>query len=73
MIAYNNLYKKVISFENLILAWKKARKGKTKKSYVIEFENNIFYNLMALHYELKLYIMNLNIKPIIQNFLRILF
>ena len=49
----NNLYEKIISFENLILAWKKARKGKTKKVYVIKFEEELFCNLMALHYELK--------------------
>ena len=49
----NNLYSQIISLENLILAWKKARKGKTKKNYVIEFEEELFYNLMALHYELK--------------------
>ena len=49
----NNLYNQIISFENLILAWKKARKGKTKKDYVIKFEEQIFNNLMSLHYELK--------------------
>lgn len=48
-----NIYEKVISFENLILAWKKARKNKTQKDYVILFERDLFYNLMALHYELK--------------------
>ena len=53
MKTYNNLYNKIISFENLILAWKKARKRKTKKSYVLEFESELFYNLIALHYELK--------------------
>ncbi len=53
MKTYNNLYAKIISFENLILAWKNARKGKTKKSYVIEFERDLFNNLMNLHYELK--------------------
>ncbi len=53
MKTYKNIYKEIISFENLILAWKKARKGKTSKFYVIEFENELFYNLMALHYELK--------------------
>lgn len=47
-----NLYSKIVSFENLILAWKKARKHKTKKHYVIEFEENLFINLMNLHYEL---------------------
>ncbi|MFH1802677.1 MAG: reverse transcriptase/maturase family protein [archaeon] len=50
-----NLFNEVISFENLIIAWKKARKGKTKKSYVIKFEEELFCNLMALHYELKFY------------------
>jgi len=49
----NNLYSKIISLENLILAWKKARKGKTKKLYVAEFENRLFVNLMLLHQELK--------------------
>mgnify|MGYP001585662847 FL=1 len=53
MQSYNNLYNKIISFENLILAWKKARKGKTKKNYIIEFERDLFCNLLALHYELK--------------------
>ena len=53
MKTYNNLYAKIISLENLILAWKKARKGKTKKDYVINFEEELFCNLMALHYELK--------------------
>ena len=53
MKSYNKLYEKIISFENLILAWQKARKGKTGKGYVIEFELELFCNLMALHYELK--------------------
>lgn len=48
-----NLYEKVISFDNLIFAYKKARKGKTKKSYVIEFGNNLNATLMQLHEELK--------------------
>ena len=46
MKTYNNLYAKIISLENLILAWKKARKGKTKKDYVIKFEEELFCNLM---------------------------
>ncbi len=52
MKSYNNLYSQIISFENLILAWQKARKGKTNKDYVIKFEEELFYNLLALHYEL---------------------
>jgi len=53
MRTHNRLYKEVISFENLILAWQKARKGKTKKTYVLKFEEELFFNLMTLHYELK--------------------
>ena len=52
MKTYNCIYDEIISFENLILAWMNCRKGKTKKQYVIEFEKELFYNLMALHYEL---------------------
>jgi retron-type reverse transcriptase len=39
--------------ENLVLAWKKARKGKTKKDYVIKFERDLKKNLSDLHNELK--------------------
>ena len=53
MKTYNNLYEKISSFENLILAWRKARKGKTKKEYAIEFEANLSENLLKLHEELK--------------------
>ena len=53
MKTYNHLYNEIISFENLIVAWQNARKGKTGKSYVIEFEKELFCNLMALHYELE--------------------
>jgi RNA-directed DNA polymerase len=37
---------------NLTNAWRKARKGKTKKLYVIEFEKNIRENLLQLRKEL---------------------
>jgi len=53
MKRYGNLYCEIISLKNLILAWKKARKGKTKKDYVINFEENLPYNLKLLHDELK--------------------
>ena len=43
----------IISLKNLILAWKKARKGKTKKDYVKRFGENLAYNLKILHEELK--------------------
>ena len=39
--------------ENLILAWRKARKGKTLHKDVVEFEKHLIENLLALHYELK--------------------
>ena len=48
-----NLYEKIYSIKNIILAWKKARKRKTKKQYVKDFEENIAYNLKVLHDELK--------------------
>ena len=32
-----NLYPKIYNLSNLILAWRKARKGKTKKDYIKEF------------------------------------
>jgi len=50
---YNNLYFQIISIKNLFLAWRKARKGKTKKDYVIEFEQDTLGNLLKLHEELK--------------------
>ena len=49
----NNLYSKIYNLSNLILAYKKARKGKTKKKYVIEFKKNLIKNLLGLQEELK--------------------
>jgi hypothetical protein len=37
---------------NLANAWRRARKGKTKKLYIIEFEKNIRENLLRLQEEL---------------------
>ena len=39
--------------KNLFFAYKKARKGKTKKDYVIKFEENLWENLFELHKKLK--------------------
>jgi len=50
---YDNLYPEIYLIQNLILAWRKARKGKTKKNYVKEFEQNIRKNLLKLRDELK--------------------
>ncbi|MEK6974413.1 MAG: reverse transcriptase domain-containing protein [Nanoarchaeota archaeon] len=52
MKSYNNLYQDIISEENLYLAYKKARKNKTTKPYVIEFEKNLKENLEQLRLEL---------------------
>ncbi len=53
METHKDLYKKIISLNNLIWAERKARKGKTTRPYVIEFEKNLLKNLNDLHYELK--------------------
>lgn len=49
----DDIYSKIISLENLYLAYKKARRYKTKKDYVIEFEKNLIQNILKLHHELK--------------------
>ena len=52
MQTYNNLYNRLCSYENLLLAYKKARKSKTKKDYVLKFEKNLNDNLKLLQFEL---------------------
>jgi len=52
MKSYKNLYSKVYNISNLLLAYRKARKGKTKKPYVIEFERDLIKNLLRLQQEL---------------------
>jgi retron-type reverse transcriptase len=46
-------FEKIISLENLFLAWKEFKKGKRKKVDVQEFEFNLEDNLFQLHRELK--------------------
>ncbi len=53
MKTYKNLYSKVYNLVNLYFSFKKARKGKTKKSYVIEFQKDLWKNLLKLQEELK--------------------
>jgi len=48
----NFQYVEVYKWENLIYAWKKARKGKTRKEYVREFEENLIENLQRIQFEL---------------------
>ncbi|MDO8517615.1 MAG: reverse transcriptase domain-containing protein [Nanoarchaeota archaeon] len=52
MKTYNKLYDKICLINNLANAWREARKGKTKKIYVIEFEQNTKENLLKLREEL---------------------
>ena len=53
MKTYNNLYSEICSMNNLANGWTKARKHKTTKSYVIEFEKQLTKNIVDLHNELK--------------------
>jgi len=50
---YRHLYSQLCSYENLELAFKKARKRKTTKEYVIEFEIELENNLRQLKEELE--------------------
>src|SRR3989344_2573703 len=53
MKTYKNLYCQIYSFRNLLVAFKKARNGKTKKYYVKEFYSSLRENMINLHNELK--------------------
>ena len=53
MKRYGNLYPLICSCENLELAFRRARKGKTKKYYVLEFEMDLEDNLSKLKEELE--------------------
>ena len=55
MKTYSNLYDNLCSYENLQLAFRKAKKGKSSKQYVIEFEKNLEDNLLMLRSELLLH------------------
>jgi retron-type reverse transcriptase len=52
MKTYNNLYEEICSMNNLANAWKRAKKGKTKKDYVVDFKHNLRENLLKLRKEL---------------------
>ena len=52
MKSHKNIYYKVYKWENIFLAFKKARKGKTKKDYVKKFEEDLANNLQQLQFEL---------------------
>ena len=48
----DSLYAQLCSYWNLYLAFRNARKGKTLKPYIIEFEQNFKENLLQLRLEL---------------------
>lgn len=48
-----NLFEKIISLENLFLAWEEFRKGKQYKKDVMAFEYNLEQNIFELHQELQ--------------------
>lgn len=50
---YRNLYATVWSFENLHLAWRRARKGKRSQASVAAFEFNVEHNVLRLQAELE--------------------
>lgn len=50
---YKRLYIKVCDYKNLHLAFMKARKGKTRKFYVLEFQKDLIDNLEELKKELE--------------------
>src|SRR3989344_9686743 len=54
-----NLYSKIYLLHNLLLAYEKARKGKSKKLSVIEFEKDLEVNIKQLQSEL----ISLSYKP----------
>jgi len=53
MKTYNRLYERLYSYENLYLAYQKARKEKTKKQYVLDFEAYLEGNLIRLKKDLQ--------------------
>mgnify|MGYP003772126281 FL=1 len=59
MKTYKNLYIEIMSFENLYLAYRQARKGKRGKAPVANFELNYEPNLLELQDEL----LSLTYKP----------
>lgn len=52
MKTYKNLYERLCSTDNLLLAYKKASKGKSSKDYVIRFKESLEANLLELQEEL---------------------
>ncbi|MFH0926947.1 MAG: hypothetical protein V1822_00005, partial [Candidatus Micrarchaeota archaeon] len=52
MKTYGHLFDRISGYDNLLLAFQNAKRGKTKKPYVIEFERNLQNELFRLQWEL---------------------
>jgi len=52
MKTYENIYQEICALDNLILAWERAKKRKTKRRYVKRFQKNLKDNLLKLQEEL---------------------
>jgi RNA-directed DNA polymerase len=52
MIRHNHLWEQIISFENLLLASRKAQRGKRFRGNVLEFNDRLEQNLLTLKREL---------------------
>ena len=52
MKTYTDLYGEIISLPNLYKAYESAKRGKSKKFRIIEFEKDLHENLLELHFEL---------------------
>ena len=50
---YKNLYPKIYSYNNLLLAYKKAKKRKSSKQYVIDFQKDKQSNILNIKKELE--------------------
>ena len=48
------MFQKIISLENLFLAWGEFKRGKGFKIDVLQFEKNLEQNIFELHYELEM-------------------
>ena len=53
MKTYKHLYERICAFDNLLLAFDKAKRHKRMKPYVAEFEYNLEHNLLRLEEELQ--------------------
>ena len=67
-MAARDLWRELCSYDNLLLAFNKARKHKTTKDYVIEFEKNLKDTLLLLKTELFLHCYNT--KPLVNFIIR---